>query len=254
MNTPSLQDRVAIITGAAGDIGMAMAARFLAAGARLALMDRDGALLHQRAAALGAGEDRVVTMECDVADEHQSRAKVDEVAACFGALHVLVNNAATVTDKHAIASLPVADWHRTLAVNLTGPFLMAKWAIPHLKAAGGGVVLNIASQLGHVTAPGRGAYGATKAALHSLTRSIAVDHAADGIRAVSLSPGSVMTSRLTTRYGSEDAVNRELAGRHPIGRIGTPQEVAEAALFLVSDAASFITGTDLLADGGYTAI
>lgn len=239
----TLQDRVAIITGAAGDIGMAMAERFAAAGARVALVDRIVSTLKDSFA-----------VECDVSDEEQVRAAVAQIATQHGAIHILVNNAAADTPKSRVADLALADWQKHFAVNVTGAFLMAKHAIPHLRAAGGGVVLNIASQLGRVTSPGNAAYSASKAALISLTRSIALDHAADHIRAVSLSPGAVMTSRLTRRYGSEDAVNRDLAGRHPIGRLGTPQEVANAALFLASNEASFFTGVDVLMDGGYTAL
>ena len=239
----TLQDRVAIITGAAGDIGMAMAERFAAAGARVALVDRIVSTLKDSFA-----------VECDVSDEEQVRAAVAQIATQHGAIHILVNNAAADTPKSRVADLALEDWQKHFAVNVTGAFLMAKHAIPHLRAAGGGVVLNIASQLGRVTSPGSAAYSASKAALISLTRSIALDHAADHIRAVSLSPGAVMTSRLTRRYGSEDAVNRDLAGRHPIGRLGTPQEVANAALFLASNEASFFTGVDVLMDGGYTAL
>ena len=239
----TLQDRVAIITGAAGDIGMAMAERFAAAGARVALVDRIVSTLKDSFA-----------VECDVSDEEQVRAAVAQIATQHGAIHILVNNAAADTPKSRVADLALEDWQKHFAVNVTGAFLMAKHAIPHLRAAGGGVVLNIASQLGRVTSPGSAAYSASKAALISLTRSIALDHAADHIRAVSLSPGAVMTSRLTRRYGSEDAVNRDLAGRHPIGRLGTPQEVADAALFLASNEASFFTGVDVLMDGGYTAV
>lgn len=193
-------------------------------------------------------------VECNLTDAAQTRAAVARVVQELGALHILVNNAAADTPKRPVAELPLEEWQRHLDVNLTGAFLMAKWAIPHMKAAGGGVVLNIASQLGHVTTPGNAPYSASKAALHSLTRSIAVDHAADGVRAVSLSPGAMMTRRLTTRLGSPEAVNREFVPRHPLGRIGTAEEAAAAALFLVSDAASFVTGADLLMDGGYCAV
>ena len=254
MNHTDLSNRVAVITGAAGDIGMAMARRFADAGARLALLDRDLALLQTRCnAAFGASHTHLVA-GCDVADAAQARAVIARVVAHHGAIHALVNNAAAVTPRHKVADLPLAEWQRAFDVNVTGAFVMAQAVIPHLCAAGGGVVLNIASQLGHVTVPGQAAYSASKAALHSLTRSIAVDHAADGVRAVSLSPGAVMTSRLTSRYGSEDAVNRALAGLHPLGRIGTPQDIAAAALFLVSDGAAFVTGTDMLVDGAYTAV
>ena len=239
----TLQGRVAIITGAAGDIGMAMAQRFGAAGARVALIDRTISTLKD-----------LFAVECDVSSEEQVRAAVAQIARQLGAIHILVNNAAADTPKNRVADLALEDWQKHFAVNVTGAFLMAKHAIPHMRAAGGGVVLNIASQLGRVTLIGSAAYSASKAALISLTRSIALDHAADGIRAVSLSPGAIMTSRLTRRYGSEEAVNRDLAGRHPIGRLGTPQEVANAALFLAGGDASFFTGADVLMDGGYTAV
>jgi len=121
-------------------------------------------------------------------------------------------------------------------------------------SGGGGTIINIASQLAHVAMKGRAAYGASKAALIALTRGLAIDHAAEGIRAVSISPGSIMTRRLTDRYGSADAVNAKLALRHPIGRIGTAEEVAAAVTFLAGADASFITGTDVLVDGGYTAV
>ncbi len=254
MTPKPLQDRIAIITGATGDLGAAIAKRFLEAGARLALIDLDAARLKARCEQeLGAG-DRVLVLACDVSDADQSRACVDAASRHFGALNILVNNAATVSTRTPIAEVSLEEWRRTLDVNLTGAWLMAKWAIPHLRQTGGGVILNIASQLGHVATVGSSAYSASKAALLSLTRSIAVDCAADHIRAVSLSPGAVMTSRLTKRYGTEEAVNRALAGKHPVGRIGRPHELAEAALYLVSDGASFVTGSDLLVDGGYTAV
>lgn len=254
MNPQPLQDRVALITGATGDLGATIAARFLEAGARLALIDIDAAQLKARCAREFGDGDRVLVLACNVADPEQTRTAVNETARHFGALNILVNNAAAESTRTPAAEVSVEEWRRTLDVNLTGAWLMAKWSIPHLRQAGGGVILNIASQLGHVSTAGSSAYSASKAGLLSLTRSIAVDCVADNIRAVSLSPGAVMTSRLTKRYGSEDAVNRALAGKHPVGRIGRPRELADAALYLVSDGASFVTGSDLLADGGYTAV
>jgi NAD(P)-dependent dehydrogenase (short-subunit alcohol dehydrogenase family) len=239
----TLQDRVALVTGAAGDIGMAIARRFAAEGARVALIDRKAGLPKE-----------FFVLECDLADPAQVKDAVDRAAKHFGALHIVVNNAAADTPKQKVADLALEDWQRNFAVNVTAAFLMAKHAIPHMRAAGGGVVINIASQLGSVTSVGSAAYSASKAALISLTRSIAVDHSAEGIRAVSLSPGAIMTSRLTSRLGSEQAVSDAFAGRHPIGRLGTPQEVAEAALFLASDRATFFAGSDVIMDGGYTAV
>jgi NAD(P)-dependent dehydrogenase (short-subunit alcohol dehydrogenase family) len=252
-NDHRLRGRTAIVTGASGDIGFAIARRFLAAGARVALIDLDRAALHAVAARLRA-KNRALPIVCNVADPAATRAAVRRVAKAWGGPHVLVNNAATVTASEPVGALGLEEWRRTLDVNLTGAWLLAKWCIPPMAAAGGGVVLNIASQLGQVGARGRGAYGVSKAGLIALSRAIAVDHAADGIRSVSLSPGAVMTSRLTKRYGSERAVSDALAKFYLSGRIGTPEEIAAAALFLVSDEAAFVNGADFLVDGGYTAV
>lgn len=249
----ALAGRVALVTGAAGDLGAAIGLRLRRAGVQIALLDRDRAALHGRFGALLDAED-VALIGCDIADAAAVRAAIETTVSRFGALHLLVNNAAVVTPRARVADIEVADWREALDVNLTGAWLAAKFAIPHLAAAGGGVIVNIASQLGHVAAPGQGAYSASKAALLALTRAIAVDHAADRVRAVSLSPGAVLTSRLTSRYGSAEAAVRELAPRYPVGRIASAEEIAEALLFLVSEAAGFVTGTDLLVDGGYTAI
>lgn len=239
-----LQGKVAIVTGAAGDIGAAIARRFAAAGARVAVLDVKPGL-----------QKDFLALSCDLTDPAAIKSAVDQAARHYGALHVLVNGAAADTARLPVADVALEDWHRHFAVNVTAAFVAAKHAIPHMRAAGGGVILNIASQLGSVTTRGGAAYSASKAALISLTRSIAVDHAADGIRAVSLSPGAIMTSRLTRRYGgSEEATSKAFAGLHPIGRLGTPEEVAEAVLFLASGKASFFTGSDVVMDGGYTAI
>jgi NAD(P)-dependent dehydrogenase (short-subunit alcohol dehydrogenase family) len=237
-----LKGRVAIVTGAGGDIGHAIAKAFAEAGASVALLD-----LHAVENA-----DAMFPIACDIADPAAVEAAVDKVVAKFGRIDMIVNNAAAETPLGTVCDIPLESWKRTLDVNLTGAFLLCKYAIPHMRRQGG-VILNIASQLGHVTTPGRAAYSASKAALHSLTRSLALDHAADGIRAVSLSPGAVLTSRVTRQAGGEEQVVAALAPLHPIGRIGTPEEIAATALFLVSDGAAFITGTDVLVDGGYTA-
>lgn len=245
-----LDDRVVLITGAAGDLGVAIAHRCREAGAHIAALDTAAATLRSRYAA----HPDTLVIECDISDPASSQDAVERTVKHFGRLNNLVNNAAVSTPRNRVADIPLEHWDQAIRVNLTGSWLMTRWAIPHLIEAGGGVILNIASQLGHVTARAGAAYSASKAALHSLTRTIAVDYAVNNIRAVSLSPGAVMTSRLTDRYGDEDAVNAALAQLHPIGRLGRPDEIAQTALFLLSDAASFITGTDVLADGGYTAV
>ena len=245
MTSRPLADRVAIITGARGDLGQAIAARLHEAGARVCLVDLEPVAL---AGETGEG---VLPLACDITDEDAVDRTVRAVAAHWGRIDIIVNNAAAESRIGKICDLPVEAWRHMLDVNLTGAFLLSRAAIPHLRETKG-VILNIASQLGHVTARGHAAYSASKAGLMSLTRTLALDHADEGIRAVSLSPGAVMTSRLIRRAGSEEEVLNQHGPRHPIGRIGKPSEIAEAALFLVSDAAAFITGSDLLADGGYT--
>ena len=243
--TDELKGRVAVVTGAGGDLGRAIAARFLAAGAKVCLVDRS-------APAQTTEERAEACFEmCDITDQQEVDAMIAATVARFGRLDIVVNNAAAEARSGRICDLPIEAWRNTLDVNLTGAYLVCRAAIPHLRESRG-VILNIASQLGHVTARGHAAYSASKAGLLSLTRTLALDHADEGIRAVSLSPGAVMTSRLIRRAGSEEQVLAEHGPRHPIGRIGLPEEIAAAALFLVGDEAGFITGSDLLADGGYT--
>lgn len=257
-----LSGHVALVTGAAGDLGLAIVDRLLDAGMHVALLDLDARALSARHATQSAhraprheGEDRqartLLLPDCDIRDEEQALAAVAQVVSHFGSIRVLVNNAAMVTPKSPVADLPVSAWRDTLDVNLTGAWLMTRACWPHLIAGGGGTVLNIASQMGHVASAGGGAYGVSKAGLIALARAIAVDGAPHGIRGLSLSPGAVMTSRLTNRYGSEQAVHAALAPKYLAGEIGAPDEVAQAAWFLLNGG-SFLNGCDLLVDGGYT--
>ena len=150
--------------------------------------------------------------------------------------------------------LDEAAWDRTIRINLTGAFLMAKATIPAMVARGGGSVILIASQLGRVAAPGRPAYCATKGALIQLAKVLAADHAAQGIRANTLSPGAIETRRMLQRWKSMDEARTVMGPKHLVNRLGQPDEIAQAALYLASDASRFMTGSDLLIDGGYTAV
>lgn len=244
--------RVALVTGAAGDIGWEIAQALEAAGLHLVLADRDRDALLAR----NGGEPRQngrVLLGADLGRPAECLKLVADAVAVHGRLDVLVNNAAIVTPSHRIAELSLSDWQQAFDVNLTAAFLLCREALPHLLRRRG-LVLNIASQLGHVAAPGRSAYSATKAGLLALTRSLAAEYGEQGLRAVSLSPGSIATSRLTGRYGSVEAAEAALAPRHPAGRIGRPRDVAEMAAFLAAGGSEFMLGSDILIDGGYTAI
>jgi len=251
----NINGRVALVTGAAGDLGAAITEQLLEAGASVAVLDAAGDALRARYRALSVanGNRLLILSPCDIAGPDQVETAVRQTVEGLGALQMLVNNAAVVTPRGPIGDLDLASWERALAVNVTGSWLMARASIPVMAKAGGGVVLNVASQLGHVVAPGNGVFGMTKAALIAMARAIAADHASSGIRGLSLSPGAIMTSRLTDRYGSEEAVNAALARHYLAGEIGTVDDVAQAALFLLNGG-RFLNGSDLLIDGGYTAV
>jgi NAD(P)-dependent dehydrogenase (short-subunit alcohol dehydrogenase family) len=250
-----MDGRVALVTGAAGDIGHAIVQRLLQAGCRVLATDLSAETLETAYADTGAeASTRLQLHACDVGDSAAVAGLVATLLARWGRVDMLVNNAAMATATLPVGELDDAAWDATLNINLTGAWRMARAVLKTMVPAGHGVILNMSSQLGHVGAAGRGAYGVSKAGLMALTRAIAVDYASQGIRAVSLSPGAVLTGRVVRRYGSADQAVQTLAPRYPIGRLGTVDEVADAALFLLGDGAAFMTGSDLLLDGGYTAV
>jgi len=251
-----LDGRVALITGAGGDIGRAIARAFAAEGAAVAVADIDAEAATGTVAAIRAdgNGDRAIAVGCDVARAADAEAAVGATVAAFGALHVLVNNAAVFPAKATLPEIAPEVWDRAFAVNVGGAFLMSKYALPEIARAGGGAVIHVASQMGRVGNPGQAVYCATKGALLTLAKAMALDHAGENIRVNTLSPGGIATPGMAAKWGDMATAER-LWGqlRHPIGRLGRVEEVARAAVFLASDAASFMTGADLLIDGGYTA-
>jgi NAD(P)-dependent dehydrogenase (short-subunit alcohol dehydrogenase family) len=254
MAVPSLEGKYSIVTGAGNDIGRTIAEVFAAAGAGVCCADLDRSAAIATADGIRGAGGIAFAEAADVSDAVQTRAVVAVAASRFGALHILVNNAAVFPPKASVADLPIADWERALAVNIGRAFCMSRYAIPHLKAAGGGSIIHIASQMARVGSAGDAAYCATKSALLGLAKALALDHAKDGIRVNTLSPGGVATRQLALEFGNLDKAERNWGrAMHPIGRLGQPEEIARAALFLASDQSSFMTGADLLVDGGYTA-
>ncbi len=248
-----LDGRVAIVTGAGNGIGRAIAICFAERGATVFCADIDEAAAQRCAAEIESRGGHAIGRTCDVSDPRQAAGITAEAACLPGGLRVLVNNAAAFYPLSPITDITDAQWQQLLAVNISGMFNMCRAAIPHLKRAGGGSIVNIASQLGHVAAPGRAIYSTSKAAMIQFSRSLALDHSADAIRVNSLSPGPVASERVIARYGGLRETDQRFAQTCPLGRAGRPAEIARAALFLASDDASFVTGTDLLVDGGYTA-
>jgi len=242
--------RVILVTGAGKGIGRAIAQRLVAEGARVACLDLDEAGVKETAANIG---DAALALTGDVTSPASAEAAVKATFAAFGALQGLVNNAAAPSTGGTVVDLALSDWNREIAVSLTGAFLMSKYAVPLIAAAGGGSIVHVASQFGHVAVAGSAAYCAAKAGLVNLAKVMALDHAAEKIRVNTLSPGAVGTHRLVASRGSLAEAERALAPLHPIGRIGRPEEIAASAAFLLSEDSSFMTGADLLVDGGYTA-
>jgi NAD(P)-dependent dehydrogenase (short-subunit alcohol dehydrogenase family) len=249
----SLERKTALVVGAGNGIGRATALAFAAAGASVACADVDVEGARATASAIEREAGRALAVTLDVTDGASCRAAVAAAVERFGGLDVLLYGAADNDRTATVLELDEAAWDRVIRINLTGAFLMARAAIPAMIARGGGSVILIASQLGRVALPGRAAYCATKGALVQLARVLAADHAAQGIRANTLSPGAVETRRLLQRWKTMDEARAVMAPKHLLGRLGQPEEIAHAAVYLASDASAFMTGADLLIDGGYTA-
>lgn len=253
MDKFSLKGKTAIVTGAGGGIGRAICIAYAEAGAAVACIDVHPGPAGETAAAIMQAGGKALAIECDVASESATRAAVERAVAEFGALHVLVNGAAGSDPTGTVLDYDLVEWNKVFATNVGGAFLMSKWSIPHIARAGGGSIIHIASQMGSVGAPARVAYCSSKGALIQLAKVMAMDHAAQNIRVNTLSPGAVETGRMLLRAASMEEARERFGPKHVMQRLGLPHELAPAALFLASDASSFMTGADLLVDGGYNA-
>ncbi|MGV6874382.1 SDR family oxidoreductase [Pseudochelatococcus sp. B33] len=247
-----LKGKSIIVTGASSGIGAAAAVRFAAEGARVMLGARRSAELETLAASINRGNGRAVCLAGDVKDEGYAGALVDRALREFGALDGAFNNAGIVGEMGPVPDMEPDNWHDVIAVNLTAAFWAAKAQIPAMQKRGQGAIVFTSSFVGFSNGgmPGMGAYAASKAGLIGLVRSLASDHAAEGIRVNALLPGGTITP--AGGEGNPQVLDF-IAGLHPMKRMATADEIAQVALFLLSDRASFVTGTPMLADGGISA-
>jgi NAD(P)-dependent dehydrogenase (short-subunit alcohol dehydrogenase family) len=245
-----LKGKAAVVTGGGGGIGGAIVRAFARAGAAVACLDFDASKAEKAAR---EGGNRCVGIRCDVSSEAETKAAVEEAVRKLGRLDILVNGAAGMDPSATVLDLDLAAWNKVFAINVGGAFLMSRWCIPHMIAAGGGSIIHIASQLGTVGTPGRVAYCSTKGALITMAKAMAADHAGQKIRVNTLSPGGTETDRML-RFGSMEKAREVLGSKHVMKRLGLPEEIAAGAVFLASDASSFMTGADLRIDGGYNAV
>jgi NAD(P)-dependent dehydrogenase (short-subunit alcohol dehydrogenase family) len=250
-----LKDRVAIVTGGASGIGAASARLFAAEGAKVALVDLDKVGLGQVAADIEQAGGTALIIPADVSSDGQARAGVDQVVEQWGKVDVLMT-AAGISMGGTVDTIEEGAWDRTFDINVKGTYLWVHYAVKPMIEARSGAIVTVGSQLAQSSLGKNAAYIASKGAIASFTKTIAVDHAHQGIRVNALMPGVIdtpMPAKSLIRHGDPEAMKALWRQRHPMGRIGRPEEVARAALFLASDDSSFVTGTLLFVDGGWTA-
>ncbi|NTD86789.1 MULTISPECIES: SDR family NAD(P)-dependent oxidoreductase [Rhizobium/Agrobacterium group] len=236
-----LEGKVCIITGAARGIGRATTELFVKEGAKVHACD----LSFDKA----FEADNIITHSLDVTDFSNWETIVKGVIATDGRIDVLFNNAGTVHSYHGIAEIPIEDWHKVIAVNQTGPFYGMKAVIPHMKASGGGSIINTSSIWGIAGAAGVAAYTASKAAVRHMSKNAALTYVGDNIRVNSLHPGIIGTPMIDAQ---DAGITQAIVDITPMKRLGRPDEIAYGALFLASDESSYMTGAELVIDGGYT--
>jgi len=247
-----LKDRVALITGGAGGIGRATALLFAREGAVVTVADLDQAGGQEVVAQIEAAGGKALFVRSDVSQAADCRRAVQATVDAFGGLHILFNNAGIIRRADVVDTTEEA-WDRVMAVNVKSVFLMSKYAVPVMAAGGGGAIVNTASGWGLTGGRNAASYCASKAAVVNLTRAMALDHGAQKLRVNCVCPGDTDTGMLrdeARQLGAAEADFLSEAADRPLGRVGTPDEIARAVLYLASDAASFVTGTALVVDGG----
>lgn len=246
----SLANKTAIVTGAGSGIGRAIAILYATEGARVVVSDINEKGGEETVAQIKAAGGEAIFVKADTSKPADNKNLVDEAVKAFGALHIAVNNAGIGGPIGAVGDYPIDGWDKVIAINLSGVFYGMHYQIPAMIAAGGGSIVNMASILGKVGTKGSAAYAAAKHGVIGLTESSALEYADKKIRINSVGPGYIVTPLLSAL---DDATLQALKGMHPMGRLGTAEEVAELALWLNSDKASFVTGSYYNVDGGYLA-
>jgi NAD(P)-dependent dehydrogenase (short-subunit alcohol dehydrogenase family) len=247
-----LQGKIGIVTGAGSGIGRACAIAVAREGARVALVGRRRDRVEEVAHEIG---DSAFAISADVCDTSEIDRLLDQTVRRFGGLSFLLNNAGVMHVGNA-EQITEAQWDHTFQVNVRAVWLLSRAALPHLRKAGGGSIINMASTLGLVGAPNRAAYAASKGALLLLTKSMAIDHGHENIRVNAICPSFVetdLTAAVIAQTPDPAAVRRQRTAAHPIARLGRPEDIAGLAVYLASDESSWVTGAALPVDGGYLA-
>ena len=241
-----LQEKVAIVTGAGSGIGRCIAETFAREGARVAVLDLNAEAAKEAAGAIGKA---AVAIRCDVTRKADIDAAIKAALSAFGGIDCLVNNAGITHVNKPVTDIDEAELERVIAVNLKGVFLFSQAMVPVFRD-GGGVMINIGSTAGLRPRPGLSAYNATKGAVHLLTRTLAVELAPDKIRVCAIAPVATETPLLPSFLGNAPGQRQKFEATVPLGRLAQPQDIANAALFLASDEAAFVTGNIVEVDGG----
>jgi NAD(P)-dependent dehydrogenase (short-subunit alcohol dehydrogenase family) len=251
MSEKKLNSKVAVITGASRGLGKAMALALGAAGARLALVSRSIGQLDETAEAVKGVGGEVRVFQGDVSKEEQVQTLERDILRAFGKVHILINNAG-MNIRKPLVDFTLEEWRLVFDTNLTSVFLMCRSFAPHVKRSGGGRIINIASTMSRISLPSRSAYSASKSAVLGLTRTLALELAADGVTVNSISPGPFATE-MNVPIMQNPETNEQFISRIPLGRWGRVEEIGQLAVYLCSEDAGFITGTDIVIDGGWTA-
>src|SRR5216684_6781757 len=251
MSQKSLKGKVAVITGASKGLGKAMALALAEGGARLALVSRNEKQLNAVAEEAQAVGGQAKVFVADVTREDQVAKIERDVVAAYGGVQILINNAG-INVRKSITEFTLDEWNSVMNTNLTSVFLMCRAFVPHMKGHGYGRIINMTSIMSWVSLPGRTAYSASKTALLGVTRALALELAADGITVNAISPGPFATE-MNTELMQNPEINQQFISKIPLGRWGRVEEIGQLALYLCSEDAGFITGTDVLIDGGWCA-